>query len=43
MRPSDNPEIYGDNSKLVDATGWQPEIALEQTLADVIADWRSRS
>lgn len=43
MRPSDNPEIYGDNSKLVDATGWQPEIALEQTLADVIADWRARS
>ena len=43
MRPSDNPEIYGDNSKLVEATGWKPEIDLEQTLADVIADWRARS
>lgn len=43
MRPSDNPEIYGDNSKLVEATGWKPEVSLEQTLADVIADWRSRT
>jgi len=43
MRPSDTPEIYGDASKLASATGWQPEIALETTLADVIADWRSRT
>lgn len=42
MRPSDNPVIYGDNSKITEATGWQPEIALDQTLADVIADWRNR-
>ncbi len=43
MRPSDNPVIYGDNQKLVAATGWQPEIAIEITLADVMADWRARS
>lgn len=43
MRPADNPVIYGDNSKLAAATGWQPEIALKTTLADVIADWRSRA
>jgi GDP-4-dehydro-6-deoxy-D-mannose reductase len=43
MRPSDNLLVYGDSSKLTAATGWQPEIALETTLADVIADWRSRS
>lgn len=42
MRPSDNPDIYGDYSKLTEATGWKPEIALETTLKDVIADWRSR-
>lgn len=42
MRPSDTPVNYGDSSKLAVATGWQPEIPLEQTLADVIADWRSR-
>ncbi len=42
MRPSDNPDIFGDYSKLAEATGWKPEIALETTLNDVIADWRNR-
>jgi len=42
MRPSDTPEIYGSHDKLAADTGWQPEIKLETTLADVIADWRSR-
>jgi GDP-4-dehydro-6-deoxy-D-mannose reductase len=42
MRPADNPIIYGDHSKLTQATGWQPEITLEKTLADVVADWRDR-
>jgi GDP-4-dehydro-6-deoxy-D-mannose reductase len=43
MRPSDNPVIYGDASKLRDATGWEPQIGLDTTLADVITDWRGRS
>jgi GDP-4-dehydro-6-deoxy-D-mannose reductase len=42
MRPADNPVIYGDHSKLTTDTGWQPAISFEQTMADVIADWRSR-
>lgn len=42
MRPSDTPVIYGDSSKLTDATGWKPQIDLETTLKDVIEDWRSR-
>jgi GDP-4-dehydro-6-deoxy-D-mannose reductase len=42
MRPSDNPIIYGDNHKIKEATGWVPEIPLQQTLNDVIADWRLR-
>ncbi len=42
MRPSDAPEIYGDSSKLTEATGWKPQISLETTLEDVIADWRDR-
>lgn len=42
MRPADNPEIYGDSSKLTKATGWRPEVPLETTLKDVIADWRGR-
>ena len=42
MRPSDTPDIYGSHDKLTRDTGWQPEISLDQTLEDVVADWRSR-
>jgi GDP-4-dehydro-6-deoxy-D-mannose reductase len=42
MRPADNPIIYGNHEKLTQATGWKPEIPIEKTLADVVADWRSR-
>jgi GDP-4-dehydro-6-deoxy-D-mannose reductase len=42
MRPSDTPVISGSHDKVTKDTGWQPEIPLETTLADVIADWRSR-
>lgn len=43
LRPSDTPIIYGDRAKLTRDTGWQPEIPIEVTLSDVIADWKSRS
>ena len=42
IRPADNPVIYGSHDKLTKATGWQPEIPIENTFADVIADWRIR-
>jgi GDP-4-dehydro-6-deoxy-D-mannose reductase len=42
MRPGDTPELRGSHDKLTHDTGWQPEIALESTLADVIADWRTK-
>lgn len=42
MRPSDTPDIYGSHDKLTADTGWQPAIPLDQTIADVVADWRSR-
>ncbi len=32
----------GSHDKLTDATGWQPEISLEQTLADTLDWWRGR-
>jgi GDP-4-dehydro-6-deoxy-D-mannose reductase len=37
VRPADIPRLSGDPSKLQDATGWEPEIPLEQTLADTLA------
>ncbi len=42
MRPADSPVIYGAHQKLATDTGWQPEITFEQTMSDVIADWRER-
>ncbi len=36
LRPADIPVHVGDPSKLADATGYQPEYTLEQTLTDVL-------
>ena len=40
LRPLDEPVVIGDNSRLR-ALGWQPEIALDETLSDVLAYWRA--
>ena len=37
VRPADIPRLSGDASKLRAATGWEPEIPLQQTLADALA------
>jgi GDP-4-dehydro-6-deoxy-D-mannose reductase len=42
QRPVDIPVLVGDNTALRLATGWEPTIPLETTLADVLTDWRSR-
>lgn len=42
MRPSDTPVSYCDATKFRNATGWQPEIPFEQTLADTLDYWRAR-
>jgi GDP-4-dehydro-6-deoxy-D-mannose reductase len=36
FRKFDTPVSYGDNTRLRNATGWQPEIPFETTLRDVI-------
>lgn len=43
MRPSDTPVVIGNADKLKAATGWSPAISFEQTLADVLSDWRNRT
>jgi GDP-4-dehydro-6-deoxy-D-mannose reductase len=40
MRPSDVPRRVGDATKLQQTTGWHPTIAFEQTLLDILNDWR---
>jgi GDP-4-dehydro-6-deoxy-D-mannose reductase len=42
LRPSDVPAQVGDPSRLRAATGWEPRIPLEQTLVDLLSDWRAR-
>lgn len=42
QRPVDIPVLLGDNSRLRADTGWQPEIPLEVTLADLLEDRRRR-
>ncbi len=42
FRPVDLPVQRGDNAKLRAATGWAPQIALPDTLADTLEDARSR-
>jgi GDP-4-dehydro-6-deoxy-D-mannose reductase len=37
LRPVDIPKLSGDPAKLRAATGWEPKIPLEQTLADALA------
>jgi GDP-4-dehydro-6-deoxy-D-mannose reductase len=42
MRPADVPYSVGDPAALERDTGWRAEIPLQQTLDDVLSEWRSR-
>jgi GDP-4-dehydro-6-deoxy-D-mannose reductase len=42
VRPTDVPILVGDPARLMATTEWSPSIPLAQTVADVIADVRSR-
>ena len=42
VRPIEVPALVGDCTRLREATGWSPEIELDQTLVDVLEDARSR-
>ena len=42
LRPADIPVLWGSAERLHRATGWEPRIPLERTLADLLEDWRRR-
>jgi GDP-4-dehydro-6-deoxy-D-mannose reductase len=42
LRRNEVMEIRGSHDKLTNATGWQPEIPFEQTIADTLEWWRGR-
>jgi GDP-4-dehydro-6-deoxy-D-mannose reductase len=43
LRPSDEPIIMGDNTKILRQTGWKLGIPLQQTLEDILNYWRGKT
>ena len=43
IRPVDVPVVACDATRFRERTGWTPEITLEQSLADILADWRRQA
>jgi GDP-4-dehydro-6-deoxy-D-mannose reductase len=43
LRPADVPYLVGDPSAIERDTGWRASIPLEQTLEDLLAEWRGRT
>jgi GDP-4-dehydro-6-deoxy-D-mannose reductase len=41
VRPVEVPRLVGDNTRLREATGWQPAISFEDTLAAILDRWRA--
>ena len=42
MRPSDEPVLIGDNSRLK-ALGWKPEVPLDRSLGNILDSWRAKA
>jgi GDP-4-dehydro-6-deoxy-D-mannose reductase len=42
LRPADLPVLCGDPARLQQRTGWTRRYSMEQTLTDVLDDWRNR-
>ena len=43
LRPTDEPVIWADCTKLRAVTGWEPEISLDRTIDDMLCYWRQKS
>jgi GDP-4-dehydro-6-deoxy-D-mannose reductase len=41
-RPADVPVVYGSSEKLTADTGWTPKFSLDDTIRDVLNEWRER-
>ena len=42
LRPNDTPMVLGDRTRITHDTGWEPAIALEQTVDDLLSYWRAQ-
>jgi GDP-4-dehydro-6-deoxy-D-mannose reductase len=43
LRPNDVPLVLGNPTRIQTELGWKTEISLDQTLDDLLNDWRTRS
>ncbi len=43
LRPSDEPVIFGDATRLIERTGWAQQISIDQTVLDMITYWRQKT
>ena len=41
-RPTDEPVIFGDSTKLINCTGWKQNYSLETTISDMLDYWRKK-
>jgi len=41
LRPADEPILMGDNTRLRQATGWAPQIGMDQIVDELLAYWRT--
>ena len=42
LRPTDEPIIFGDSTKLKICTGWKQQYSIEQTIIDMLDYWRKK-
>jgi GDP-4-dehydro-6-deoxy-D-mannose reductase len=42
LRKNDVHSLIGSNRKISEETGWSPRIPIDQTLRDLLANWRQR-
>jgi len=42
LRPSDEPILMGDNTRLREATGWEPTVSMEQIVEELLEYWRGQ-
>lgn len=43
LRPSDNPVIAGDRTRITTETGWEPHLPIDRTLEDLLDYWRRQT
>ncbi|MHB9467532.1 NAD-dependent dehydratase, partial [Pseudomonas aeruginosa] len=42
MRRAEQRRVRGSHARLLDATGWKPEITIKQSLRAILSEWESR-